>query len=315
MDEFSIIDVFFKSVSSNRSGLVKTGIGDDAAITMLPNGYELLVSTDTLVEGVHFLPDWPVKAIAYRALATNVSDIAAMAGRPCWCSLALTLPELDKIWLEEFSAGFCDALKTFNMDLIGGDITRGPLTITITIHGIVPVDKAIKRSGAKVDDAIFVTGALGAGAYGVSQLGRLDYQSKVFDKLFFPAPKHHYADLLQTYATSAIDISDGLSADLSHILKASKVGAILYQDKLPVAEAVMDKVPDSEHTDLALNSGDEYELCFRVRGEKKVNFIAEVENKKLCCYEVGKVTQDIQLLLMNTNHQTKPIVNNSFTHF
>lgn len=315
MDEFSIIDNFFKSIEKNRSGLVLTGIGDDAAVLNVPKGHELLVSTDTLVGSVHFLLDWPAEVIAYRALATNVSDIVAMAGTPTWCSLALTLPELNEVWLIRFSKGFANALEKFNIDLIGGDITRGPLTISITIHGIAPIGKAVKRSGAKVGDVIFTTGSLGEGAYAVSKLKSAPYHSKVFTKLFFPEPRCAYSPLLRLFANSAIDISDGLSSDLSHILKASGVGAILYEDNLPLSEVLKDKIPKLHQTEFILDSGDEYELCFTVPKNKKVDFLKKINDNDMCCYEIGEITESHSFLLKQSNHQMTPIKRNGFKHF
>ena len=315
IDEFSIIDVFFKSIESNRSGLVRESIGDDAAILAVPNNHELLVSTDTLVEGVHFLADWPAKVIAYKALATNVSDIAAMAGKPTWCSLALTMPQLDEAWLKAFSQGFSDALGVFNVDLIGGDLTRGPLTITITIHGIVPTAKAVKRSGANAGDHVFITGHLGEPSYAVSQLGKASYSEPFFNKLFYPDPKHRYASTLQAFASSAIDISDGLAADLCHILKASKVGARLHECQLPLAKSLEKRVAKNKQTDLMLNSGDEYELCFTVPADKKVECLKAMKQKDLVCIEIGTIVKERELTLI-TNQNTKyPIDVKGFKHF
>lgn len=315
MDEFSLIENFFKSISSDRSKLVLTGIGDDAAVTEVPMGHELLVSTDTLVNNVHFLSDWPAEAIAYKAIASNVSDIAAMAGCPTWCSLALTLPSIDEKWLIAFSSGLNQALTEFNIDLIGGDMTRGPLTITITIHGIAPSGKSLKRNGAKVNDAIFVTGALGEGAYGVSQLGKFDYQSDVFTKLFYPKPRHAYAKLLQQYGSSAIDISDGLSSDLNHILKASGVGAVLFQEHLPLSSKLKKVIPKEQQSQYILNSGDEYELCFTVPETKKSEFIEIAHQKPLAVYEIGKITKDSSFVVKDIKKQITPILNQGFNHF
>ncbi len=315
MDEFSVIDAFFKSITTNRSGLVRQSIGDDAAIVALPNDHELLVSTDTLVEGVHFLSDWPAKVIAYKVLATNVSDIAAMAGKPAWCSLALTLPHLDETWLKAFSKGFADALQAFDIDLIGGDLTRGPLTITITIHGIAPTAKSIKRSGANPGDHIFVTGRLGEPSYALSQLGKAAYTEPFFNKLFYPDPKHRYAPLLQAFASSAIDISDGLAADLSHILKASQVGARLYECQLPLAESLKKRVAKDKQTELILNSGDEYELCFTVPADKRVECLKKMKQKGWCCIEIGTIVKTHELTLITNQNKKCPIEVKGFKHF
>lgn len=315
MDEFTVIDEFFKSITSNRSNLVNQSIGDDAAIISLPFNSELLISTDTLVEGVHFLKDWPADVVAYKSLAASVSDIAAMAGQATWCSLALTLPKLDRVWLADFSKGFARALSQFNMDLIGGDMTQGPPTISITVHGLAPKGKAVKRSGAQIDDDIYITGTLGAPSYAVSQLRKVAYTSKIYQKLFYPTPQLRYADILQKFATSAIDISDGLSSDLSHILKASKVGATIQEVQLPLACHLETLVPNDEKCALMLNSGDEYELCFTVPHAYKKPFEKQLLESQLKCFHIGQITSELGLLLIDKSLNQKTIEANGFKHF
>ncbi len=315
MDEFSIIENFFKSISSNRSNLVKCTIGDDAAVVQVPISDELVISTDTMVEGVHFLSDWNADVIAYKALASNVSDIVAMAGKAKWCSLALTLPSINEKWLRDFSKGLNNALEKFDVDLIGGDLSKGPLTITITIHGLVSKGKYILRSGAKVNDLIYVSGDLGGPKYAVEQLKIKPYSDPIFNKLFYPSPKINYSSLLQNFASSAIDISDGLSSDLSHILYSSKVGAIIEQSLLPLAKHLKSIIPLDKQIDYSLNSGDEYELCFTVPSNKIIEFESTMLKSKLDFYMIGCIDNGNGLRLLNLENKITSISSNGFKHF
>ena len=237
MDEFSLIDTYFKSIQCNRDDVV-FGIGDDAACLEVPAGMQLLVSTDTLVDNVHFLTSWGPYDIASRAVRTTISDIAAMGGTPSWLSLALTLPEFDASWLHSFSQGLKEVLDSFNISLIGGDTTRGPLSITLTIHGLVPKNKSVRRKGAAPGDSIYVSGELGGAAFALVSEHRTDLDSTdkqlLMKKLLHPEPRIDMIHELQTYASAAIDISDGLSSDLSHICKASQVGACLDLGSIPL---------------------------------------------------------------------------------
>lgn len=266
MNEFSLIDHYFKSIIPTRDDVV-LGIGDDAACLRLPNDMDLLVSTDTLVEGVHFLKSWDAYDIASRALRVNISDIAAMAATPCWVSLALTLPEADEQWLQRFSQGLADTLRQYDLALVGGDTTSGPLSITITIHGFSPRGCAVKRSGARVGDIIMVSGELGAAAHAVSVLNSTMKDEVAYkllmDKLLHPKPRVDLIELMREHATAAIDISDGLSADLNHILESSHVGASLFLDKIPIHPLVCQYQQDKA-LDMALSGGDDYELCFTI---------------------------------------------------
>ena len=214
------------------------GIGDDAACLQIPAGTNLLVSTDTFVSGVHFLPEWYAYDIAFKSVMVNISDMAAMAAQPCWLTLALTLPELNQVWLESFVQGLKDSLNEFNIDLIGGDTTHGPLSITLTIMGLTPEGQALRRCGAKPGDIILVSGELGAAALAVKLLTKAavpeEDKAELMAKLLHPKPRVDLIDFLRAFATSAIDISDGLSADLNHICVASGVGACLTKMAIPV---------------------------------------------------------------------------------
>ncbi len=291
MDEFTLISHFFLSIKNERTDVV-FGIGDDAACLDVPAGQQLLVSSDTLVAGVHFCQTWDAYDIACKAVMVNVSDIAAMGGTPCWLTLALTLPAFDEQWLQRFSDGLRDSLKQFNIALIGGDTTRGPLSMTLTIHGCVPLGKAVRRSGAKPGDKIYVTGELGAAALAVAFLSKTghdpDDMAILRDKLQHPLPRVDFSSYLLAYATSAIDISDGLSADLNHICVASHVGASLHLKSIPV-HPLIKKYKLDDALDFALRGGDDYELCFTVSPELETLMLRSLAMAGLNCYLIGEI--------------------------
>ena len=262
MNEFSLIDQFFKPLSLKR-GDVLLGIGDDAACLSMPSGMNLLVSTDTLVSGVHFLPQWKAYDIACKAAMANISDMAAMAAEPCWATLALTLPEMNQQWLDSFSRGLSDSLKQFNIDLIGGDTTHGPLSITLTLLGLAPQGQEVRRSGAKPGDIILVSGNLGAAALAVQLLDVHDIpaldKAHLMERLIHPKPRVDLISILRANASAAIDISDGLSADLNHICVASGVGACLNKEAIPL-HPLLNTYCGDKAVDLALTGGDDYAL-------------------------------------------------------
>lgn len=297
MDEFGLIRHFFQSIPCNRQDVV-FGIGDDAACLSVSAGHQLLVSSDTLVADVHFCQNWDAYDIAYKAVMVNVSDIAAMGGTPCWLTLALTLPALDTHWLQRFSEGLRDSLSQFNIALIGGDTTRGPLSMTLTIHGYVPEGKSIRRSGARQGDKVYVTGELGAAALAVAFLTTTDHDPKdmavLLNKLQHPKPRIDFCPHLQAYATSAIDISDGLSADLNHICVASHVGVCLNLNSIPV-HPLLRKYKPVDALDFALTGGDDYELCFTVSPEHETLMLASLTKAGLRCYLIGEIEADTGL--------------------
>jgi thiamine-monophosphate kinase len=243
---------------------VALGIGDDAALLRVPAGFELAVSTDTLIAGVHFPDDTTPADIGWKALAANLSDLAAMAATPAWALLALTLPSEDVAWLDGFLDGFEELARRHDVALVGGDTTRGPLSITITVHGFVPAGAALRRSGARPGDDIWATGTLGDAAGALVQWRRGGPRSaKLRYRLDRPTPRLPEALALRGLATAAIDLSDGLAADLGHVLEASKVGAQIDLGRLPTSRILADHFPDEhERWRLQLTGGDDYELCF-----------------------------------------------------
>ncbi|GHD96786.1 thiamine-phosphate kinase [Pseudocitrobacter sp. RIT415] len=267
--EFSLIARYFDRVKSARFD-VETGIGDDCALLNLPEKQTLAISTDTLVSGIHFLPDIDPADLAYKALAVNVSDLAAMGADPAWLTLALTLPSVDEAWLQAFSDSLFEQLDYYDMQLIGGDTTKGPLSMTLGIHGYVPVGRALKRSGAKPGDWIYVTGTPGDSAAGLAILQNRLTVSDETDSAYLvqrhlrPTPRILQGQALRDLASSAIDLSDGLVSDLGHILKASECGARIDLDALPYSEAMQRHVDGEQAMRWALSGGEDYELCFTV---------------------------------------------------
>jgi len=251
-----------------RSDQPFCGVGDDAALITVPDDMQLAVSTDMLLEGVHFQKGILPEDLGYKALAVNLSDMAAMAAKPQWVSLALSIPKPDEEWIKRFMEGFYSLAHDYEVMLIGGDLTRGPLTVCVHIEGIVKPGKALRRSGARVGDLIYVSGTLGdAGRALELQSGNSSVSDAWLEsRLYRPSPRVMLALSLQGIASSAIDISDGLVADLGHILESSKVGAELDVDLIPLSDPL--RGIDREHAlELALTAGDDYELCFTVNPE------------------------------------------------
>ncbi|MBE9561974.1 MAG: thiamine-phosphate kinase [Proteobacteria bacterium] len=266
MSEFDLIYRYFSNQFPQRSD-VELGIGDDAAICNVPSNMQLVTSIDTLVAGVHFPLTTKPEDIGYKALAVNLSDVAAMGATPVWMTLALTCPEVDATWLQKFSQGLLELAQIHQVSLIGGDTTRGSLTVTIQIAGLIPLNTAIKRSGAKPGDNIYVTGTLGDAGLGLAIVNQQINSSKsahkyLLSRLNRPTPRLQEGQSLRGIAHSAIDISDGLIADLGHILDASNVGASLYVNDLPLSTALSESSSYETALNLALSAGDDYELCF-----------------------------------------------------
>lgn len=274
LSEFSLIEKLFKSQAKTFASdpQILLGIGDDAAIIQ-PNAEENLVfSTDSLISGVHFLPDADPRWIGYKSLAVNLSDLAAMGAKPRWFLLSLTLPELNEAWLQEFSAGLFQLAGEQNIRLIGGNMARGPLNINIQIIGTVK-GKGLARSAAQAGDDIWVTGFLGAG-----------YQ---------PHPPRIAAALaLREYAHAAIDLSDGLLGDLPHICTASQLGADIFLEKLPIDPVVKKSCDPMDALRLALTGGEDYELCFTAAGNQRAFILQLCQRQNLPVSLIGQMRSD-----------------------
>lgn len=320
MNEFALIARFFAEQVRHHRADVVLGIGDDCAILDVAQGQQLLLTTDTLVSGVHFPESTAPYDIAYKALAVNLSDLAAMGATPCWITLALTLPAVDESWLAAFSQGLFTLANEFNVELIGGDTTRGPLAITIQAHGLVPKGQAIRRSGARPGDWIYVTHHLGdAGCALQHLLGqriiKTSLLAPMLRQLNQPDPRIKEGLLLRGWASAMIDISDGLVADLGHILHHSAVGALLQVDDLPLSTELRQAVSLSDALHHALCSGDDYELCFTIPAHKKTAFDAFSTEQGCSMSCIGRITEEQQLLFTGTHSSLLAASLQGYTHF
>ena len=272
MGEFDLIKRYFSRKSLQND--VSLSVGDDCAITSIPSGYQLAITTDTLVESTHFLPSISPADLAYKSVAVNLSDLAAMGATPTWMSLALTLPEIKEAWLAEFSQSLFAILDRYGVSLIGGDTTKGPLSITLTAQGFLPENQGLFRHQAKVGDWIFVSGFLGDSAAGLDLLLQNRKIENESDRYFIqrhlhPTPRVELGLALRAFSCCALDISDGLLADLEHILERSQVGAEIYLENLPLSHHLCTQYEQTQAEKFALTGGEDYELCFTVSEEKR----------------------------------------------
>jgi thiamine-monophosphate kinase len=318
MKEFELIRHFFTEQVVKRKDVL-LGIGDDCAILTVPAQQNVVVTTDTLVAGVHFPDDTDPVAIGHKAVAVNLSDIAAMGAEPCWISIAITLPKVDKEWLKSFCDGVFELCEYYNVELIGGDTTQGPLSITITDQGGVPEGKCLLRTGAKAGDWLYVTGEIGDAALALKHIKKeisvaQDYKDKLREKLDLPKPRVLAGQAIREYASSAIDLSDGLISDLNHICQASNVGANIVLDRLPLSTIMIDTLPFDEAISVALVGGDDYELLFTVSEDNKVGMETALANAgtKVTC--IGQINTS-KVISTTLNNQAVPIQASGFEHF
>lgn len=262
MSEFDLIQRHLTGLGAARDDVL-LDVGDDCALLRVPADRELALSIDTLVAGVHFLPETDPEGLGHKSLAVGLSDLAAVGAEPAWATLALTLPTSDEDWLSAFARGFAELASQEDLRLVGGDLTRGPLTISVQVHGLVPTGHALRRSGARPSDLVCVSGALGDAGLALSHLERGeplgDYLRQRLER---PTARVALGEVLRGVATAAIDLSDGLASDLGHILTASGCGARIELDRLPLADQVAGEVAAQRDWALPLASGDDYELCF-----------------------------------------------------
>jgi len=266
--EFELIERYFASLGAARAD-VALGVGDDAALLEVPAGRQLVACTDTLVEGHHFPRGFDAADIGWRALAVNLSDLAAMGAEPAWAMLALTLPAANEEWLEGFAAGFAALAVAHGVALVGGDTTRGTLTISVQALGFVPSGAALRRRGARAGDLVYVTGWPGDAAAGLALLqGQLAgggaARSALEQKFRRPEPRVGFGQRLRGVASACIDVSDGLAADLGRLAAASEVGAVVRATELPLSQALFQLAGEGRAREFALGGGDDYELLFTV---------------------------------------------------
>ncbi|PMB54483.1 thiamine-phosphate kinase [Coxiella endosymbiont of Rhipicephalus microplus] len=314
LSEFSIINTYFQQSKSKR---IIAGIGDDAAVIEIPINTQIVTSIDTLVKDVHFSVNTLPYDLGYKALAVNLSDLAAMGATPDTTLLSLTLEKATKKWLEAFSEGFFSLAEQYRISLMGGDITAGPLCISIVVNGMVPRGKAIYRSGAKVGDLIYVTGTIGDAGLALDLLKQKNKKIDPFllKRLHCPSPRIKAGLALRGIASAAIDISDGLVADLEKIIQASGVGAKIYADQLPLSENLKQYCVFKKAWNYALTSGDDYELCFTVP-HKKSSQLKKLFKKLDCEYRcIGKIIEERTFLVVDDQNQALKIIKKGYEHF
>lgn len=290
MAEFELIAKYF-----TRPVQADLGVGDDAALIRLRPGYQLAVSADMSVAGTHFFADIDPFAIGWKAMAVNVSDMAAMGAQPKWATLSIALPEINELWLQGFSAGLFACADAFGVSLIGGDTTRGPLNVAINIMGELPQGEALQRNGAQTGDDVWVSGTLGQAALWLQhRLGALDLHAEdvamLATAMHHPQPRVALGLALRGIATAALDISDGLLADLTHILEASAVGAELDWASIPKPVLQQSAVSESLLQQVVLAGGDDYELCFTVAPQHRDTLRALADQLALPLHRIGKIT-------------------------
>ena len=318
MKEFQLIEHFFNSRAQSRRD-VELGIGDDCALVQPAANKSIAISCDTLVENVHFYPDIPPQALGYKSLAVNLSDLASMGAEPAWMTLALTLPDVDEDWLKAFSTGLFDAAEYYGVALIGGDTTRGPRSISITINGQVPTGTALTRAGAKNGDWLYVTGTLGDSALGLDVIrGKrqvdTEYNEYLINRHYYPSPRVLAGQALRHLASSAIDLSDGLASDIKHVLKKSGVGAVIDVDLLPRSSALTDSLSETEAFSYALSGGEDYELLFTVSEAQKGALETAMAHTGVAFTQIGQVTSGNELRFIR-NGERFNLTNIGFEHF
>lgn len=318
MGEFDLIKQYFTRSSQRED--VRLAVGDDCAITVVPQGQRLAITTDTLVEHTHFFPHISPADLAYKSVAVNLSDLAAMGATPAWASLALTLPKVDNAWLAEFSQSLWAILDRYQVALIGGDTTQGSLSLTLTVQGFIPEEQGLFRHNAKVGDWIFVSGHLGDSAAGFDLLrGNRNITTEsdryLCQRHLRPTPRVELGLALRAFSDCAIDISDGLLADLGHILTRSQVGAEIDLEQLPLSRQLLESYPEqAEH--FALTGGEDYELCFTVRPEKRQAMEQTLRSQGIKVRCIGKITEATSGLILQKNHQNVPLPSCiGFDHF
>lgn len=318
INEFELIERLFRHLTEGDDS-VGCGIGDDAAILKFPAGSDLVVTTDTLVSGVHFFADTDPRALGFKSLAVNLSDLAAMGAQPHWVTLSLTLPETDMDWLSDFSRGFAGAAHRYAVSLVGGDVTRGPLAITCQVLGTVPGGGGVRRGGARPGDAVCVSGRLGLAALALRLLGpegqNVDaVPEDCLERLLRPVPRVELGLALAGTASAMIDLSDGLAGDLGHILEASAVGAEVELQRLPVA-AETGGLDEQAVRRLAASGGDDYELCFTVSAERlqRLDSLATAEHCPLT--RIGRIVEGSGIRWLDAAGNTVDLDLESYHHF
>ncbi|MBQ74309.1 MAG: thiamine-phosphate kinase [Gammaproteobacteria bacterium] len=314
-DEFTIIDRYFSAIGW-QSDHVALGPGDDCAVLRVPDGFELCVSTDTLVSGVHFPKDCSGDMVARRSFAAAVSDLAAMGASPYSFTGALTLPGIDHGWLSKFSEELSRLSVDFEIPLVGGNLSRGPLTLTFTVMGLVPSGQALKRSGANVGEDVYVTGYPGDAGAGLLLLEEAEGRfPSLLDAYQSPQPRIEVGEQLRLIASAVIDVSDGLLADLRHLTDSSEVGAKVDVNRIPVsAEMLLFASPD-EALSLALTAGDDYELCFSANTSSRGQIEKLAVSTSVLITRIGSIVKTPGIALSGEGAGALDIESTGYQHF
>ena len=313
--EFELIARHFARLTPPR-GDVALDVGDDAALLAPAPGHELVATVDTLIEGVHFFEGCPPAALGHKALAVNLSDLAAMGARPAWALLALTLPHADETWVAEFARGFGDLARTHGVALVGGDTCRGPLAVSVTALGQVPTGQALRRVGARPGDGVYVSGELGAAGLAVcARRGELALPAALATqaarRLDWPQPRVALGLALRAIASAAIDVSDGLLADLGHVCAAGGVGARLDLAAMPLPDGALAFTSPDE----VLGSGDDYELCFTVSAPHEPALPALAAQSGLALTRIGLIEAEPGLRLVDADGRVRAVATRGHDHF
>ncbi len=317
--EHALIQRYFSDCGARRSD-VCLGVGDDGAIVRMPAGKDLVTVVDTLVAGVHFDPRAPAGTVGHKALAVNLSDLAAMGAEPAWATLALSLPEIDEVWVAGFARGLDALANAHDVALVGGDTTRGPLTVTIQVQALLPQGQGLMRSGARPGDRLYVTGTPGDAALGLAieqgESGVPDvHRDYLLQRLRQPEPRLAAGQRLLGLASAAIDISDGLLTDLGHLCRASRVGARLDVDALPRSPA-LDSVVDADRArSLALGGGDDYELLVALPEAREVDALAALAGLDCHFTRIGCLVEAPGVLCLDASGETVSVAAGGYRHF
>lgn len=321
MPEFDLIDLIARRAGAVRPD-VALGIGDDAAVLDRARGEQLVACVDTLVAGVHFPLDTAPADLGWKSLAVNLSDLAAMGAAPRFALLALTLPDDDPAFVRGFGTGFDALARRHAVALVGGDTTRGPLSISVTALGALPRGAALRRAGARVGDEVWVSGTFGDAAAGLALLaGRIGAVTPrdakaLRRRLDRPEPRVALGLALRGLASAAIDVSDGLLADLGHVLAASGVGARIERDAVPVSPALRRAVPDSEsRARLALAGGDDYELVFTAPPSRAARVLAAAAQARTRVARIGRIEASRRLVVVDRDGRPWDPGRRGYVHF
>ncbi|MEY4979592.1 MAG: thiamine-phosphate kinase [Pseudomonadota bacterium] len=323
MGEFELIRRHFQRGHLPLPDAVLLGVGDDGALLRPTPGWQLVVSSDMLVQGRHFFADVDARTLGHKALAVNLSDLAAMGARPLGFTLALALPQADDAWLADFAQGLFALADASACPLVGGDTTAGPLNICITVLGELRPGEALRRNAAQPGDDLYLSGCTGEARLALELLRGTPWAvqhsppgalAAVRQRLEQPSPRLALGRALAGLAHAALDVSDGLAGDLGHILQASGVGAELEQARLPVAPALQ-TLPEAQRLLCLLHGGDDYELLFTAAPSQRAAVLDAAQRSQTPVQRIGRMLPTPGLYLRQPNGQTQPLAARGFDHF